>query len=111
MDPAARGHAAKVKRFLHMLSVAIPCSEAGGLMRGVAQHPAHLLGVQVGCATCRCCRAKKGRNTVRAPVTLGLKALTAQGHGKAWTDVVAKRGGAQKMRSANAKPLACCQCS
>src|SRR2546429_1768447 len=34
--------------------------------------------VQAGGATRRCCRAKKGRNTMRAPMTLGLKALTAQ---------------------------------
>src|SRR5438067_2851875 len=82
-----------------MLGVAIPRSEAGGLMRSVAQHPAHLLSVQAGGATRRCCRAKKGRNTMRAPMTLGLKALTAQSHGKARTNVVAERGGAQKMRS------------
>src|SRR5437879_13713764 len=94
-----------------MLDFAIPRSEAGGLMRSVAQHPAHLLSVQAGGATRRCCRAKKGRNTMRAPMTLGLKALTAQSHGKARTNVVAERGGAQKMRSANAKALACRQSS
>ena len=44
-DPAPRSHAAEVKGFLHVLGVAIPCPEPGGLVRGVAQHPAHLPGV------------------------------------------------------------------
>src|SRR5438132_44644 len=86
-----------------MLGVAIPRSEAGGLMRSVAQHPAHLLSAQAGGATRRCCRAKKGRNTMRAPMTLGLKALTAQSHGKARTHVEDERCGAQQLRPANAK--------
>ena len=46
-----------------------------------------------------------------APVAFGFKALTAQSHGEARTDVVAKGHGAQKMRSANAKPLASRQSS
>ena len=36
-DAAARRHAAKVECFLDVLGVAIPCTEAGGLMSGVAQ--------------------------------------------------------------------------
>src|SRR5690349_19871894 len=78
---AARRHAAEMKRFLNMFGVAIPSSQAGGLMRGVPQHPAHLLGVQAGRATrgSRC--TKERRDTVRAPMTLSLEALSAEGNG------------------------------
>ena len=41
-----------------------------------------------------------------APVAFRFESLTAQSHGEAWTDVVAQRYGAQKMRSADAKLLA-----
>src|SRR5215467_10124206 len=104
-DSAARGHAPEMKRFLNVLGVAIPCAEPGGLMRGIAQHPAHLLGVQACSATGRGGRAEERRNAVGAPMTFCLEPLTAQGHCEAGTDVVPERHGAQKVCSADAKPL------
>src|SRR5258708_39436847 len=77
-DAAARRHAAEVERFLNMFRVSVPCPETGGLMRGVAEHPSHLLSVQARGATGGGGRAKKRRNAVGAPVALGLKTLTAQ---------------------------------
>ena len=76
-DSAARRHATKMKSLLNMFGVAIPRSQAGGLMRGIAQHPPHLLSVQARCATRGRGRAKERRNAVGAPVALCLKTLTA----------------------------------
>src|SRR6267154_2646506 len=76
-DAAARRHAAEVERFLNMFSVSVPCPETGGLMRGVAEHPSHLLSVQARGTTGGGGRAKKRRNTVGAPVAKAA-GITAQ---------------------------------
>src|SRR5260370_11823947 len=79
-DAAARRHAAKMECFLNMFRVSVPCPETGGLMRGVAEHPAHLLSVQARGATGGGGRAKKRRNAVGAPVALRPQTLTAPGN-------------------------------
>jgi len=108
VTPLLRRHAAEVERFLNMFGVSIPCPETGRLMRGVAEHPAHLLSVQARGATCGSRCAKQRRNAVRAPVALGLKALTAQGNCEARPDIVTESHGAQKPLAAKAKLLAGC---
>src|SRR6267142_7267821 len=104
-DAAARRHAAEVERFLNMFSVSVPCPETGGLMRGVAEHPSHLLSVQARGATGGGCCAKKRRNAVGAPVAFGLKTLTAEGNRETRPDIVTKSDGAQKPLAANPKAL------
>src|SRR5580700_6749017 len=76
-NSAAGRHTAKVKSFLNMFGVAIPCTQPRGLMRCVAQHPSHLLSIQACCATGGRGCAKQRRNAVRAPVAFCLKTLTA----------------------------------
>src|SRR5258708_38726994 len=104
-DAAARRHATEVECFLNMFSVSIPCPETGGLMRSVAEHPAHLLSVQARGATGGGGRAKKRRNAVGAPVAFGLKTLTAQRNCETRPDIVAESDGAQKQLAANPKAL------
>ena len=102
-DAAARGHAAKKKSFLDVLGVAIPGAESGGLLRRVAEHPAHLLSVQAGGATRGRRGAERRRNAVRAPVAFGFELLPAESHRDARANVITECHGAQEMCSANAE--------
>src|ERR1700738_627746 len=104
-DTAARIHAGKKECLLDMVRVAIPCAEAGRLVRRVSQHPAHFLGVQAGRAGSSSGGAKLRCDAVCAPVTLHFKILSAESHGDAASNVIAERHGAQEMRSANLKLL------
>ncbi len=52
MDAVTRSHGAEKKTFFDMVRVASPGTDAGaGLLRGIIQQPAHLLGIQTGGAT------------------------------------------------------------
>ncbi len=47
-DAVARGQTGEYQRFLDVIGVALPRGDAGGLLRGVVQDPAHLLRIQTG---------------------------------------------------------------
>src|SRR5713101_8797537 len=94
-----------MKGFLDVLGITVPCTETGGLLRGVTEEEAHLRSVQACSATGGGGRAEEGRDAVGAPMTLRFELLAAQGHGEARTDVVAEGHGAEEMCSADSEAL------
>ena len=53
MTPLRAGIPANTKRLLDVVGVALPGGDSRGLLRGIVEQPAHLLGVQTGRATGR----------------------------------------------------------
>src|SRR4029077_5200878 len=96
--PVARSHPGEDKRLLNVLRVTSPSSEAGTLLRGIAQQQPHLLWTQGRSAPGGRRGAESWSDAVRAVVTLVLIPRSAHGHRKAWADVVPKRHGPQEMR-------------
>src|ERR1700693_6427041 len=82
-DAAARVHAAEKEGFLDVLRIAIPGAEDSRLLRGVAPHTTHFLGIQAGRTCSGSGGTKERRNAVRAPVALRLKFLSPERHGDA----------------------------
>ena len=102
-DAVARRHASEHESLLEMLGVALPESDAGGLLRGIVEQPAHLLGVQIGRAAGRSGCAEAFGEAVRVAVRCVHEVLAAKRHGNARADVIAESDGAQKLRPADAE--------
>ena len=76
------------------------------LLRGVVEHPAHLLRVEAGRASGGRGGAEDAGNAVRAPVAFALQSRAAQRRHDARADVVAERYGAKEARAVDAELLA-----
>src|SRR4030081_2378948 len=76
-------------------------------MRRVSQHPTHLPGIAAGGATGCSSGAEQGCDAMRAPMAVCFKALTAQGHRKACSDVVSESYCPEKMGAADSESFAC----
>ena len=105
-DAVARGKPAEHQRFLDVLGVALPGGDARRLLRGVVEHPAHLLRGEAGGARGRRGRAEVAGDAVRAVVRLHLEGQSAERERHARTDVVAERDGAKQPRAVDAELLA-----
>src|SRR5580704_5369199 len=86
-----------------MLGVAIPRAQPRRLLRGVTQHPAHLLSIQTRGTTGRGGSAKQRRNAMRAPMARSFELLSAKSHGDARANVVTESYSADEVRAANVK--------
>ena len=71
-DAVARGETGEDQRLLDVIGVALPRGDAGGLLRGVIQNPAHLLRIQARDAPGRSRGAEVAGDAVRAAVGLHL---------------------------------------
>src|ERR1700730_2039585 len=108
-DSVARRRACKVEGLLNMVWITLPQDEPRGLLGGVVQQPAHLLGVQTRPATSGGGGSKRCGDTVGTPVTRVLIGLGAQGHRDPRPDVIAEGYSAQQMRPVDAELLSGCE--
>src|SRR5580692_5116864 len=108
-DSVARRRARKVEGLLNMVRITIPEGETGGLLGGVVEQPAHLLGVQTSRAASGGRGTKSCGNAVRTPVTRVLVGLGAQGHRNSRPHVIAHGYGPQEVRPVDAELLASCE--
>src|SRR6202011_3446760 len=74
-------------------------------MRRIAQHPAHLLRIAAGRATCGSSRAEQRSDTMRAPMALRFEALAAQCHRESRSNIVAERYRPQEVGTADSEAL------
>ncbi len=109
-DAVACRHASEHEGFLEMRGVALPESDAGGLLRGIVEQPAHLLGVQIGRATSRGGGAEAFGEAVGVAMRFVHEVLTAKRHGNAGADVITQSDGAQKLRAADGETLSRREC-
>src|SRR5580692_5489275 len=90
-----------------MLGVTIPGAQPRRLLRGVTQHPAHLLSIQTRGTTGRRRSAKQRGNAMRTPMARSLELLSAKSHSDARANVVTKSYSADEVRTANVKMFTC----
>jgi hypothetical protein len=98
-DPAARRHAAEDEALLDVVGIAIPRSDARGLLRGVIQQPPHLLGVELGGTPRRRGSAECAGDTMRALVSF--RDARTKSDQDARANVVAEGNGAYEMHAAD----------
>ena len=92
----ARRHAAEIERLFDVFLVAHPAGYAGGLLGGIGEHMAHLIGIEPRQ------RAGGGGGAEHRAEAVGRMAVLAkfigvQGQGEAAADVVAERDRAQEL--------------
>ncbi len=109
-DSITRGHATEDKCFLHVLGVALPKRDAGGLLRGIVEQPAHLLRVQIRRAAGSGGRAEAFREAMSVAMRFVHELLPAQGHRDARANVVPERDGAQELRAIGGEAFSGGQC-
>ena len=109
-DPVARGYSGEDERLLDVLRVALPGGDSRGLLRGIIEQPAHLMGIQSSRASGGRGRAEIFRDAVGAAVGRHLIRHCAESHGDARSDVIAERDGAEEPCPVDAELFAGGEC-
>ena len=104
--PAGRRFAAEDEGLLHVVRVASPGADPGGLLRRVVEQVAHLPLTEARGAAGRRRGAEDLRGAVRAAVGERLVGRPAHAHRHARADVVAERDRAQEVHARRAELLA-----